>query len=44
MLGSSLENIGSTFFYMSLALAVIVFIATELARRWISKRRKDLLR
>jgi uncharacterized membrane protein YdjX (TVP38/TMEM64 family) len=43
MLGSSLDNIGSTFFYLSLALAVIVFIATELTRRWISKRRKELI-
>jgi uncharacterized membrane protein YdjX (TVP38/TMEM64 family) len=41
MLGASLEDIGSGFFYLSMALAVAVFAGTELARRWIYKRRKD---
>lgn len=40
MLGSSLDNIGSAFFYLSLALAALVFAGSEVARRWINKRRK----
>jgi uncharacterized membrane protein YdjX (TVP38/TMEM64 family) len=41
MLGSSLEDIGSGFFYLSVALAVVVFAGTELMRRWIARRRKE---
>jgi uncharacterized membrane protein YdjX (TVP38/TMEM64 family) len=43
MLGSSLDDIGSAFFYLSLALAILVFAGSELVRRWANKRRKELL-
>jgi uncharacterized membrane protein YdjX (TVP38/TMEM64 family) len=43
MLGTSLDNIGSAFFYLALALAVLVFAGSELVRRWANKRRKELL-
>lgn len=42
MLGSSLDQIGSTAFYVSLALAIIVLIVPEVVRRWINRRRKAL--
>ncbi len=44
MLGTSLEDIGSGFFYLSLALAIVMFAATELARRWMGKHRRELSR
>jgi uncharacterized membrane protein YdjX (TVP38/TMEM64 family) len=40
MLGTSLDDVGSGFFYLSIVLAVAVFAGTELFRRWINKRRK----
>jgi uncharacterized membrane protein YdjX (TVP38/TMEM64 family) len=43
MLGASLDNIGSLYFYLALALAVLVFAGLELIRRWTNKRRKELL-
>ena len=42
MLGSSLNQIGSNAFYVSLALAVIVLVAPEIIRRWTNRRRKAL--
>lgn len=43
MLGTSLDNIGSPYFYLALALAALVFTGSELVRRWAEKRRKELL-
>jgi uncharacterized membrane protein YdjX (TVP38/TMEM64 family) len=42
VLGTSLDNIGSAFFYLALALAALVFLGSELIRRWANKRRKEL--
>lgn len=42
MLGTSLDDIGSAFFYLAIALAVLVFAGLELIRRWANKRRKEL--
>ena len=42
MLGSSLDQIGSTAFYVSLVLAVAVLIVPEVVRRLINRRRKAL--
>ena len=43
MLGTSLDNVGSAYFYLALALAILVFAGSELARRWANNRRKELL-
>ena len=42
VLGTSLDNIGSAFFYLALALAVLVFAGSALIRRWVNKRRREL--
>ncbi|HEY3274138.1 MAG TPA: TVP38/TMEM64 family protein [Methanocella sp.] len=42
VLGTTLDNIGSSFFFLALALAVLVFAGLELIRRWAGKRRKEL--
>lgn len=42
MLGSSLDDIGSTGFYISLALAIVVLVVPEIVRRWIRQRKKAL--
>jgi uncharacterized membrane protein YdjX (TVP38/TMEM64 family) len=41
MLGTSLYDVGSGFFYFSLLMAITVFAGSELFRRWINKRRKE---
>lgn len=43
MLGTSLDNVGSPYFFLALALAALVFAGSELVRRWAEKRRKELL-
>jgi uncharacterized membrane protein YdjX (TVP38/TMEM64 family) len=42
MLGSSLDRVGSSVFYVSLVLAVIVLVVPEIVRRWVDRRRKAL--
>jgi uncharacterized membrane protein YdjX (TVP38/TMEM64 family) len=43
MLGTSLDNVGSPYFFLALALAVLVFAGSKLVRHWAEKRRKELL-
>jgi uncharacterized membrane protein YdjX (TVP38/TMEM64 family) len=42
VLGTSLDNIGSAYFYLAIALVILVFAGLYLIRRWTGKRRKEL--
>jgi len=42
VLGTSLDDIGSAYFYLAIALVILVFAGLYLIRRWTGKRRKEL--
>lgn len=42
MLGTSLGDARSDLFYLSIMLAIVVFGGTELLRRWLYRRRREL--